>query len=133
MLTDIPDGYSNQNGGGFSPPLSTSDAVAFLKRQATEAASHGMSIGLKNAQDILPQVLNNIQFAVNEQCAQYGDCSAYSSLVAAGKPVFHIEYPEERGGSQGGCQQGFSTVMKRMSLDGWVQYCDGSQVTTPTT
>jgi len=56
--------------------------------------------------------------------------------------VFHIEYPDGAGAEQGlkndvlgeSCDregdgegsEGFSTVLKRMELDGWVEYCDGS-------
>jgi len=36
-------------------------------------------------------VINDIDFAVNEECATYG-CSPYEMLIGAGKPVFHIEY-----------------------------------------
>jgi hypothetical protein len=68
------DGYSNQNGGGFSPALSTDDSVAFLQKMADEAASHGMAIGLKNAGDIIPSATDIVQFAVNEQCSELGEC-----------------------------------------------------------
>jgi hypothetical protein len=51
-----------------------------------------MSTGLKNAEELLPNVINDVQFAVNEQCQMDGDCSVYNQLVDAGKPVFHIEY-----------------------------------------
>lgn len=52
--------------------------------------------------------------------------------------MFHIEYPKDAGERLGEqvveryCKENgqFSTVLKRMDLDGWVQYCDGNvQVT----
>jgi hypothetical protein len=121
------------------------------------AADNGMLMGLKNAQEVVGEVASMVQFAVNEECAASGDCSSYNSFVAQGKPVYHIEYPSGGGGdgpSNGGdndrykaipgktskpkaladyCVQGFSTVMKNLSLDGYVQYCDGSVIYTPTT
>ena len=125
------DGYSNDNGLG----LTQADATAFQKKMATEAHQYGMAIGLKNAEEILPDVKGDIEFAVNEECTKTGRCSWYLDLLAAGKPVFHIEYGTAadmanfclQSMSQG---QEFDTVIKNLSLDGWVLYCDGSQYTT---
>jgi len=172
---DNMDGYSNQNGGGFNPPLTQEDSIAFLQKLSSAASSAGLLIGLKNAQEIVPQVGDLVQFAVNEECSASGDCSVYEPWLSAGKPIFHIEYPNGGGGDgpsgpssgsggDGGdspdngdngddgddkkkpsshatkpksladyCVSGFSTVLKNLSLDGYVQYCDGSTVTTPTT
>jgi len=88
---DNMDGYSN-GGGGFS--LTQSDSIKYIKRIAAEAASYGMSTGLKNAQEILSSVSSEVQFAVNEQCASGGDCTSYNSFLDRGKPVFHIEYAD---------------------------------------
>lgn len=91
--------------------------------------------------DILLDLTPVMQFAVNEQCAQFGECTAYSAFIAAGKPVFHIEYPPSVPNIQPAdrmkdCQNngmtGLSTVFKNMSLSGWVGYCDGSSATTIT-
>jgi hypothetical protein len=124
---------------------------------ATEARKYNMATGLKNAQDILPNVLSNIQFAVNEECATEGTsdaCHEYDDLLAAGKPVFHIEYvnttstggwtnPSFPGASKsqlladlclksssGGISGKLSTVIKDLDLNGWVTYCDGTEATT---
>jgi hypothetical protein len=94
-------------------------------------------------------VLPIVHFSVNEQCVRYGECETFAPFIAAGKPVFHIEYPdgagegsnvqglksevigrycEKDGGAEG--SQGFSTVLKKMELDGWVEYCDGEVQST---
>jgi hypothetical protein len=93
-----------------------------------------MATGLKNAGAIIPDVLDVVQFSVNEQCAQYKECGTFRAFIDAGKPVFHIEYPTESGMSPDElCQGGdFSTVLKDMNLDGKVTYCDGTTATTPT-
>jgi len=167
---DNMDGYSNENGGGFSNPLTQEDSVAFFQKMADAAQQSGLLIGLKNAEEIIPSVSNIAQFAVNEECASTGDCSAYDSF---GKPVYHIEYPNGgAGGGDGGdgsdgsdgsdgdnekkkthkpkpktgkgapkkkaasdlcvSNASFSTVLKNLSLDGYVEYCDGETATTPT-
>jgi hypothetical protein len=66
--------------------------VAYLRKLSAEAAKYGMATGLKNAEELLPQVMSDVQFAVNEQCQMDGDCAVYNALLDAGKPVFHIEY-----------------------------------------
>jgi hypothetical protein len=101
-----------------------------MQSLAQAASSSGLSIGLKNSIDILPSVADSVQFAVNEECSALSECDGYSSFLGSGKPVFHIEYSA---GANVACQNSaFSTVIKNLSLDGWVQYCDGSTYTTPT-
>ena len=99
-----------------------------------------LTLGLKNAGDIIPDVLPIVHFSVNEQCVEEDECDTFHAFIDAGKPVFHIEYPNGAGASDGlkdnvvqkycddkGNAQGsggFSTVLKKMELDGWVEYCD---------
>ena len=109
---------------------------------SVEAAKYNLSIGLKNSGDIITSVLSSVDFSVNEECEQYDECDTFSAFIEAGKPVFHIEYPsdapkeltasarEKSCGGQG--SNGFSTVLKGMELDGWVQYCDGKSYDTAT-
>ena len=71
-----------------------------------------------------------------ESCIANNECGIYEPLIAAGKPVFQIEYPSGAPGRVGAktlvesCEAmekaGFSTVIKEKRLDGWVEYCDGS-------
>ncbi|WOO80020.1 putative protein [Vanrija pseudolonga] len=126
---DNVDAYNNANGLG----LTTADAIDFVKFLASTAAGYNMSIGLKNAGDIIPSVLSSVDFSVNEQCAEYKECDKYAAFVKAGKPVFHIEYPgdapnpsssELDAACNSSGTKGFSTVIKKMSLDKWVQYCN---------
>jgi hypothetical protein len=150
------DGYSN-GGGGFS--LTQQDSANFLQALASEAGKYGMSTGLKNAQAILPSVQSFVQFAVNEECKTVTkDCNVYDDFVNGGKPVYHVEYAEHTSNTQisstyEGFQnmssdevkaayclesnpmeaQKFSTIIKALSLDGWVLYCDGTSAVTSTT
>src|ERR1700753_3883323 len=81
------DAYGNENGLG----LTQEDAVRYMSKLAAEAAKYGMSTGLKNAEEIIPSVIDFVQFAVNEECVTVdGGCGVYSGF---GKPVYHIEYP----------------------------------------
>lgn len=51
-------------------------------------------MGLKNAGSIIPDVIDMVQFSVNEQCVQYNECDVFDAFIQDGKPVFHIEYPD---------------------------------------
>jgi hypothetical protein len=107
-----------------------------MQKMGSEAAKYGMAIGLKNALDIIPSVMDIIQFAVNEQCVDNNECNTYDSMLGAGKPVFHIEYGDSSKLSSF-CLSGtsnanqFSTIVKHLALDFWALYCDGSQVGDP--
>lgn len=135
---DNVDGYLNENG----LDLTTNQTVDFLTFLHREAAAHKMAIGLKNSPDIVSDVLDLVQFSVNEQCAAQDNCENFAAFIKAGKPVFHIEYPSGAGhgrkiapaASKKSCSakgmDGFSTLMKELKLDGWVEYCDGTQDST---
>jgi hypothetical protein len=133
------DGYSNQNGGGFKVPLTQDDTVKFVKRQADYAHQLGLAMGLKNAEQVIDRVSDYIEFAVNEQCVELNDCATYVPFLSSGKPVFHIEYPKNFAqDASKDCLQGnsnapkYSTVLKNLSLDAYVYYCDGSEYKTST-
>ncbi|KAH7041380.1 glycoside hydrolase superfamily, partial [Microdochium trichocladiopsis] len=148
---DNVDVYNNQNGGGFKPALTQADSINYIRFLATEAKKYDMAMGLKNAIEIVPSVIDWVQFAVNEECTAYkGDCETLGMFVDGGKPVFHIEYPDEdkyyEGPTKGfpasvraqhcaaAGEPGFSTIIATYDLSGWVQWCDaaGSIYVTPT-
>jgi hypothetical protein len=68
-----------------------------MKFMASEARQYNMSIGLKNADSILSRVQDEIQFAVNEECAANNECNVYEDFLRT-KPVFHIEYTKVKAG-----------------------------------
>jgi hypothetical protein len=138
---DNVDGYLADNGLG----LTKADSINYVKFLAAEAAKYNMSVGLKNAGEIIPDVVDHVDFSVNEQCVQMEECETFAPFIARGKPVFNIEYPDGAPGvatgrvseicSHAGVAEGsagFSQVMKKMNLDGWVRYCDGTSYTTST-
>ncbi|KAF2205296.1 hypothetical protein GQ43DRAFT_407646 [Delitschia confertaspora ATCC 74209] len=138
---DNVDGYDNNS----LLPLTPTSSISFLSYLSSLTTPLNLTLGLKNAASIIPTVLPIIHFSVNEQCVDEHECDLFQQFVEAGKPVFHIEYPKDveskmnggKGkGEDGGAVlekycgerngvKGFSTVLKRMDLDGWVGYCDG--------
>lgn len=133
------DGYGNDTGMN----LSKADSINYIKFLAKTAAAYNMSIGLKNSAEIVAQVLGSVDFVTVEQCIEYDECDAFAPFIKAGKPVFHIEYPDSpnsmstastnsicTSATKGSSTYGFTTIIKKLALDGWVKYCGGSQVYT---
>jgi hypothetical protein len=117
---DNVDGYQNRS--GF--PLDGADQVRYNTWVANEVHARGMAVGLKNDLGQVRTLLPYFDFAVNEQCFQYNECSVLSRFIAAGKPVFGAEYeiPTSRF-----CKRslalGFSTIAKHYSLNVFRQTC----------
>jgi len=139
---DNMDAYNNDNG----LDLTQQDAINYFTFLAKTASDNGISIGLKNALEILPQVSSLAQFAVNESCAEYNECDNYNSFLTS-KAVFHIEYVDSINGvmkrstskrsaaaalTQHCVNPKLSTVLKTSALNGAVQYCDGTVASTQT-
>ncbi|KAL2068696.1 hypothetical protein VTL71DRAFT_15034 [Oculimacula yallundae] len=125
---DNVDGYANANGVG----LTSTDGADFLNFLADTAHAKGLSIGLKNAGDLVSKVLDKMQFHVNEQCLEFGECLTFKAFIDAGKPVFHIEYPESAPNIAADVKSAkcvaantmsFSTVLKTEALNAWVDPC----------
>ena len=85
---DNVDGYANKS--GF--PLTDADQIAYNKWFATAAHSRGLSVGLKNDLDQVEDLVSSFDWALNEQCFQYNECSALAPFTKAGKAVFEVEY-----------------------------------------
>jgi hypothetical protein len=80
-----------------------------------------MSASLKNDVGQLRRLVDDFDFALNEQCLVYDECDRYRPFVEAGKAVFHIEYEEEWDGP---CAvPGMSSIRKRLSLRAYVRPC----------
>ncbi len=85
---DNVDGYNNDS--GF--PLTANDQLTYNIWLATEAHNRGLSIGLKNDLDQIPDLLPYFDWALNEQCFQFNECDTLLPFIQAGKAVFGVEY-----------------------------------------
>ena len=113
---DNVDGYSNNT--GFA--LSYNDQLTYNMALAEAAHSLGLAIGLKNDLDQIKDLVSYFDFAVNEECFQYGECDTLKPFVAARKAVFGIEYNLANSSF---CRQAnamnFDFLKKNLSLDAW--------------
>ncbi|MFI8994772.1 endo alpha-1,4 polygalactosaminidase [Streptomyces sp. NPDC053542] len=117
---DNVDGYANRS--GF--PLTAAHQLRFNRMVARLAHERGMAVGLKNDLGQIPRLVDDFDFAVNEQCAQYDECERLTPFVRAGKAVFHVEYelPPERFCATSRKLK-LSSLRKDMDLTAWRQTC----------
>jgi hypothetical protein len=105
--------------------ISSRTQLVFDKALARIAHRNGLSVGLKNDLGQVPRLEPMFDFAVNEQCFQYDECTnnpspGYRAFTSAGKAVFQVEYriPTSRFCSHAN-RLGFSSIKKArdFSLD----------------
>jgi hypothetical protein len=117
---DLVEGYSHDT--GF--PLTARDQLRYNRMIAEIAHERGLSVGLKNDLPQIPELVDDFDFAVNEECAQYGECALLAPFVAAGKAVFHVEYARPTADF---CPLArklrLSSMLKKPELDVWRKPC----------
>jgi hypothetical protein len=127
---DNMDGYANNT--GF--PLQASDQLAYNEWIAGEAHSLGMAVLQKNDPDQAAALQPYFDGALDEQCNQYSECSAFSPYVSAGKPVLNAEYSGGTSFCAADNAAGIMGALYALALDGSVyQPCFGPSTTTPIT
>ncbi|WP_055489684.1 endo alpha-1,4 polygalactosaminidase [Streptomyces sp. TP-A0356] len=117
---DNMDGYRNDT--GF--PLKAADQLRYNRLIAGLAHERGLAVGLKNDLDQIPRLVGDFDFAVDEQCAQHGECGRLKPFIAGGKAVLHVEYelptgrfcPEAR-------RLKLSSMLKKYELGAWRRPC----------
>jgi len=85
---DNMDGYVNDT----NIALTANDQLVYNRFIATEAHARGLSVGLKNDLDQIPELVNHFDFAVNEQCHEYDECGILDPFIQQNKAVFNVEY-----------------------------------------
>jgi hypothetical protein len=121
---DNVDGFSNQT--GFD--ISADDQRAFNLWLARAAHQRDLAIGLKNAAELVPDLVGSFDFAVIENCAAEESCATYAPFAEGGKAVFQIEYRSETADWAAVCaaakQRGFTAVLADQQLDGNAERCN---------
>lgn len=77
---DNVDTWTQTDGGGFW--LTYDDQLAYNKWLAQEAHDRDLSIGLKNDLDQIVDLVNDFDWALNEQCWYYNECNYYAPFTA---------------------------------------------------
>lgn len=85
---DNVDGW--QGGSGF--PLTSAHGLAYLRMLKDLAHERGLLIGLKNDLEHVTALVDEFDFAVNEQAFQYNEYQVLREFIRQGKPVLNVEY-----------------------------------------
>src|SRR5438477_1940724 len=117
---DNVDGYRDHT--GF--PITGRQQLRYDAFLANQAHRRHLSVALKNDLGQVPKLLPYFDFALDEQCFQYRECSRLAPFTKAGKAVLEVEYsiarprfcPKAR-------RLGFSAMRKRLSLGPWRAAC----------
>jgi hypothetical protein len=117
---DNVDGYSNST--GF--PLTATDQINYNTYIANLAHATGLPVGLKNDIDQVKNLVTYFDFAINEQCFQYNECSGLTAFISANKAVFNVEYQLA---TTKFCTKAnsmnFNSIKKSLDLDNPVTFC----------
>ena len=119
---DNVDGYANDT--GFN--LSAQDQLNFNKFLASQAHKNNLSIALKNDLDQIQELINDFDFALNEQCHEFNECDKLMPFIKANKAVLNAEYDQKYKSDESAftklCEDAkkrkFSTVVFSRDLDG---------------
>jgi hypothetical protein len=112
---------SRINNPGF--PITAADQQGFIRGLAVEAHARGLAFALKNDLEDIPQLLADVDFAINEECFRYNECNALAPFIAANKAVFQVEYTSGDLAAKGAtiCPKAnalnFDTLIKHLDLD----------------
>jgi hypothetical protein len=80
-----------ENDPGF--PITEAENLSYDRAIAAMGHVMGLSMGLKNLPENAPSLEPDFDWALDEQCYEYGECSYFeTSFIAKGKAVWDVEY-----------------------------------------
>jgi hypothetical protein len=117
------DGYEART--GFA--ITRADTLRFLGWLSRAAHRRGLSIGLKNVPELVPDVVDSFDWALTEECFDQGWCSELSPFIAQNKAVFAVEYTDTGINFPAFCAEAkmlnLSPLLKRRGLRAWSKQC----------
>ncbi|OUM70578.1 glycoside hydrolase family 114 protein, partial [Piromyces sp. E2] len=72
--------------------LTAQDQLKYNRWLAQEAHSRDLAAGLKNCLELVKELVNDFDFAINEQCPDYNECQDYRPFLREDKAVFAAFY-----------------------------------------
>jgi hypothetical protein len=116
-LTNKPTGFD----------ITRSDQLRYVNWLISQAHARGLAIGQKNAADLVPDLADQMDFALLESADRLGFMAEFDPYVAHLKPVFAVEYLEEGATAKTLCpnakNHGFQGVIAQIDLDRAPQNC----------
>jgi len=119
---------AHDNDTGFA--ITRADQIRYNLWLAEEARARGLSIALKNAPDLIPELADHYDWALLEDCSAQHWCGELAPFVAAGKAVIAVEYTDQMEAGlnweeacASAAQSGMQTILKKRELDSWLTTC----------
>jgi hypothetical protein len=111
---------SYQNSPGF--PTTAADQRAYNSFLADATHAIGLAAALKNDTDQVAALEPKFDFAIDEECFKYSECSVETPFINDSKAVFEAEYSEDGMTTATFCTQAnslrFSSALTTLNLDG---------------
>ncbi|GAC1386446.1 MAG: endo alpha-1,4 polygalactosaminidase [Candidatus Saccharimonadales bacterium] len=111
-----------QQPSGF--PLTAADQRTYNIWFADAAHNRNLSIGLKQDPDQANELVQHFDWALDEECFEYGGCDKLLPFLKAGKAVFNTEYGLH---TNQFCQKAnslnFNAIRKHRQLDAFRETC----------
>jgi len=74
--------------------MTLDESIAYVRWLTNEAHSRGLGIGLKNAEEMVADVVDEVDWMLVEDCYFDSWCLAATAFIDADKPVFMAEYDD---------------------------------------
>ncbi|GAA0606412.1 endo alpha-1,4 polygalactosaminidase [Thalassospira tepidiphila] len=107
--------------------ITRDDQLRYVNWLITEAHKRGLAIGQKNVADLVPDLVDQMDFALLESAYRFGFMHEFDIYVSQNKPVFVVEYLDEGADANAFCpaakQHGFQGVIAHLDLDQTPQNC----------
>ncbi len=107
--------------------ITRADQLRYVNWLITEAHTRGLAIGQKNVADLVPDLVDQMDFALLESAHRLGFMHEFDIYVSQDKPVFAVEYLDEGADANAFCpaakQHGFQGVIAHLDLDQTPQNC----------
>ena len=118
-----------QNNTGFN--LTEEDAKTYSRFLIEEAHSRGLSIGQKNAEELIPEMVDEFDWLLTEDAYVEGFYQQLSPYITANKAVFFVEYTDRTNEDEFQSTiclvanaRNYSAVLKDRDLTDTTVYCN---------
>ena len=112
------DGYAHRT--GF--PLTAADQLAYNRWLAMEARARDLAVGIMNALELGPELVDDIDYVVSEGCFDREQCGATSVYRQRDRAVYVVEYTNVRRKMDAFCAEAgdldLQLIFKTQSLNG---------------
>lgn len=102
--------------------LTRDDQLGYINWLIDQAHARGLAIGQKNASELVPELVDKMDFALLESAYRLGFMSEFEPYSEVGKPVFAVEYLEEM--DTGTDPQSACPVAKKLGFQGIIAHID---------